>query len=69
MLQTILPGFYSCGGISAFIPDTKYVLHNQTMNHDVFGEIAYDQYVLKERLLSPLGWVCPLPQRKEEGRS
>jgi len=24
---------------------------------------AYDQYVFKEHILSPLGWVCPLPRK------
>ena len=28
---------------------------------------AYDQYVFKEHILSPLGWVCPLP-RKNTGQ-
>jgi hypothetical protein len=26
---------------------------------------AYDQYVFKEHILSPLGWVCPLPAPKK----
>ena len=45
--------------------DPKIVI-GQLKKTDLFA--AYDQYVLKERLLSPLGWVCPLPQRKEESR-
>ncbi len=27
---------------------------------------AYDQHVFKEHVLSPMGWVCPLPPKREE---
>ena len=38
--------------------DPKTVV-GQLKKTDLFA--AYDQYVLKERLLPPMGWVCPLP--------
>ena len=38
----------------------------QLKKTDLFA--AYDQYVLKEHLLPPMGWVCPLPQRKDESK-
>lgn len=27
---------------------------------------VYDQFIFKEHVLSPLGWVCPLPQKNQE---
>jgi len=40
--------------------DPKNVI-GQLKKTDLFA--AYDQYVLKEHLFSPLRWVCPLPQK------
>ncbi len=39
--------------------DPKTVV-GQLKKTDLFA--AYDQYVLKERLLPPMGWVCPQPR-------
>jgi hypothetical protein len=34
----------------------------QIRKADLFA--AYEQNVIKEHFLSPLGWVCPLPAEK-----
>lgn len=41
--------------------DPKKVV-GQIRKADFFA--AYDQHIVKEHILSPLGWVCPLPAQK-----
>jgi len=41
--------------------DPKKVI-GQLRKHDLIK--AYEQHVIKQHLLAPLGWVCPLPPKK-----